>query len=317
MELLDRAIAAMVAAIEVYNRPSFTYRVESFTILALNAWELLLKAKWLVLHNNQISSLYVLENKANNRKRRYKRTRSGSAMTHSLDYLAKKLIEQRLLDQNVQLNLDALCDLRDSCVHFYLHRNVKLNERVQEVGMACVKNFAAAVQDWFGEDLSRFNFYLMPLSFVTPMPSVDGLRLNREEKGFLEFLGTLAAQEGDSVPRYSVAANIEVRFVRSKATTAIPVRVTNDPTAPIIRLTEEQIRERYPWDYRELTDRCKECYTNFKENKEYHDLRKTLADDKRFAYERRLDPKKPSSAKKVFYSSAILEQFDTHYCRKQ
>ena len=69
-ELLDRAIAAMVAAIEVYNRPSFTYRVESFAILALNAWELLLKAKWLALHNNQIRSLYVLESKKNNRKRR-------------------------------------------------------------------------------------------------------------------------------------------------------------------------------------------------------------------------------------------------------
>lgn len=316
-ELLDRAIAAMVAAIEVYNRPSFTYRVESFAILALNAWELLLKAKWLALHNNQIRSLYVLESKKNNRKRRYKRTRSENPMTHSLDYLAKKFTEKKLLDGNAQRNLDVLCDLRDSCVHFYLRRNAKLNEHVQEIGMACVKNFVVAVQGWFGEDLSRFDFYLMPLSFVTPMPSVEGLRLNREEKRFLEFLNTLTAQEGESAFRYSVAANIEVKFVRSKAATAIPVRVTTDPTVPEIRLTEEQIRERYPWDYQELTDRCRERYVDFKVNKEYHDLRRTLANNPRFAYERLLDPEKPNSPRKVFYSTAILEQFDTYYHRKR
>lgn len=60
-ELLDRAIAAMVAAIDVYNKLDFRYRAESFTILALNAWELLLKAKWLAMNRNRLSSLYVRE----------------------------------------------------------------------------------------------------------------------------------------------------------------------------------------------------------------------------------------------------------------
>ncbi|MFN3919513.1 MAG: DUF3644 domain-containing protein [Methylohalobius sp.] len=84
-ELLDRAIAAMVAAIDVYNKPDFLYRAESFTILALNAWELLLKARWLAQNRNRLSSLYVREGKSSKRPR-YKRTRSGSPFTHSLDY---------------------------------------------------------------------------------------------------------------------------------------------------------------------------------------------------------------------------------------
>ena len=46
-ELLDRAIAATVATIEIYNKPDFPYRSETFCILAINGWELLLKAKWL------------------------------------------------------------------------------------------------------------------------------------------------------------------------------------------------------------------------------------------------------------------------------
>jgi hypothetical protein len=106
-ELLDRAVAAMVAAIDVYNKPDFHYRAESFTILALNAWELLLKAKWLALNKNRLSSLYVREGKGGKRPR-YKRTRSGSPFTRSADYLAKKLTEQKVLEEACRKNLEAL-----------------------------------------------------------------------------------------------------------------------------------------------------------------------------------------------------------------
>jgi hypothetical protein len=312
-ELLDRSIAAMVAAIDVYNKPDFPYRAEAFTILALNAWELLLKAYWLKLHNHRLRYLYVRQGKAEAKRPRYKRTRSGNPMTHSLDHLAKKLTEQKRLDEYVRRNLEALCELRDTAVHFY-HRSLKFNERVLEIGMACLKNFVAAVQDWFQEDLSRFNFYLMPLSFVTPPPSLEAIPLNRHEKRFLAFLDSLTLGEDDPATRYSVAVNVEVRFVRSKAASAAPVRITNDPMAPAIYLSEEQIRERYPWDYRELTDRCRQRYSDFKVDQKYHQLRKSLESDRRFAYERRLDPEKPRP-QKIFYAPAILQEFDKHYNR--
>jgi len=310
-ELLDRAIAAMVAAIDVYNKPDFPYRAESFTILALNGWELLLKARWLALHRNRLSSLYVRQGKADASRPRYKRARSGNPMTHSLDYLAKKLTEQKQLDENARRNLEALYELRDTAVHFY-HRSPELNERVQEIGMACLKNFVAAVQDWFQEDLSRFNFYLMPLSFVAPPPSLEAIQLNRHEKSFLAFLDRLTPKQEDPAARYSVAVNVEVRFVRSKAASAASVRVTNDPNATAVRLSEEQIREHYPWDYYELTNRCRERYSDFKVDQKYHQLRKRLEAERRFAHERRLDPEKPRP-KKMFYAPAILEQFDKHY----
>lgn len=44
-ELADKSVAAMMSAIEVYNKPDFKYREETFAILAINAWELLLKGK--------------------------------------------------------------------------------------------------------------------------------------------------------------------------------------------------------------------------------------------------------------------------------
>ena len=42
--LAGKSIDAMLGAIEAYNKPSYAYREEAFAILAVNAWELLLKA---------------------------------------------------------------------------------------------------------------------------------------------------------------------------------------------------------------------------------------------------------------------------------
>ena len=95
-ELLDKSIAAMVSAIEIYNKPNFLYRGETFSILAINSWELLLKAKMLHENNNRASSLYVFQevkkkDEQKSKRKIVKRTRSGNPFTHSLDYLAKKI----------------------------------------------------------------------------------------------------------------------------------------------------------------------------------------------------------------------------------
>ena len=103
----------MVSAIEIYNKPNFLYRGETFAILAINSWELLFKAKTLQSNDNNMSSLYVYEykhNKAGEKSKRktIKRTRSGNPFTHSLNNLAKKHIENGLLDKIVYKNIEAL-----------------------------------------------------------------------------------------------------------------------------------------------------------------------------------------------------------------
>lgn len=313
-KLLDRAIAAMVTAIDVYNKLDSTYREELFAILAINAWELLLKAKWLEDHDNKIQSLYVNEAKAGSKRPRYKKSRSGALMTHGIEYLAKKLHEVGELDVKVLHNLKAMIELRDMAVHFY-YRNPTISERVLELGLACVKNFLTAARDWFGEDLSQFQTNLIPLS-INPLPVTPSVQLTRDEQKFIEYLENIRPEQDDPTSPYAFAINVDVKFVRSKASEAFPVRVTNDPDAPAVRLTEEQIREKYPWDYRELTRRCKERYEDFKVNQKYHDIRKSLINDSRFAHERRLDPIKPNPSK-IFYSPAILDELDKHYTKKK
>jgi hypothetical protein len=88
-KLLDKSEAAIISAIEIYNKPDFKYREETFALLALNAWELLLKAKLLRDNKNNPRSIYQFERRVNkdgtpSAKEFLKRNRSGNAQTISL-----------------------------------------------------------------------------------------------------------------------------------------------------------------------------------------------------------------------------------------
>jgi hypothetical protein len=63
-QLVDKAIEAAISAIEIYNKPSFRYREEIYSILMLNAWELLLKARILKENKNRMRSIQVFERKS-------------------------------------------------------------------------------------------------------------------------------------------------------------------------------------------------------------------------------------------------------------
>ena len=243
-KLVERAIAATVAAIEIYNKPDFKYRAETFCILAINGWELLLKAKWLCENGNKIQSLYVKEYRrkkdgTKSKILRIKHNRSGNPRTHSLDFLIKRLLEQKYLDKTATRNLEVLQELRNSSVHFYNQSNVVLATRLQEIGAASLKNFVLAVQEWFGIDLSKINFFLMPLSFVTLPQDTASIVLNKEEKEFLNYVQQHKESADKNTSGYAVTVKIDVKFTRSKEKAGIQVRPTNNPDAPEVQITEE------------------------------------------------------------------------------
>lgn len=318
-ELLDKSISAMIAAIEIYNKPDFQYRGETFSILAINGWELLLKAKFLKDNHNKISCLYVKEPIINkdgtkSKKKKTKLTRSGNPFTHSVDFIAKKLIDKGELDQVVLNNIMALIELRDSAIHFYNY-SIKFNIRIQEIGTATLKNYVSLYKKWFGKDLSEYNFYLMPLSFVQPHKEADVLMLNSEEKNFFKYVDSL--EEGVSPDSdYSIALNIDVKFSKSTSKDAIKMALSKDSDAIKVTLTEEQMREKYPLTYTELAEKCKERYSDFILNNAFHQVRKQYESDDKCAYIRYLDPEKKNSGKKTFYSEAMLQRLDNHYKRK-
>lgn len=311
----------MAAAIELYNKPGLSYRNESFAILAVNGWELLLKARWLALHKNKVNSLYVYECSAastrqGSARRRIKRTQSCAPFTHSLLYLAGQLHSKGKLDAAVLNNLKVMSEIRDCAVHFY-RDSQKFNTRLYEFGAACVKNFANAVREWFGRDVTEFNLHLMPLTFMDLPSSVEGTLPSGKEKEVLAFLDGIDASDIDPNSPYSISVNVELKFTKSKSKHAVPVQVTKDPSATAVTLTEEDIRKRYPWNYKTLTARCKESYKDFRANQQYHQIRKGLETEKQYAHHRFLDPSNTKSSKKTFFNPNIMSAFDKHYTKQK
>ena len=145
---------------------------------------------------------------------------------------------------------------------------------------------------------------------------MDAITVNAAERRVIKYLRQRIADDpAGAEDDYSVALRVNLKFSRSKAVDATPVVVSDDPAAIAVRLSEEDIREKYPWDYKTLTTRLKRRYANFKENLKYHQLRQTLESDDRFCNTRYLDPAKKSGTSKRFYNSNILQEFDRHYER--
>src|SRR6266545_1501030 len=95
-----QAEAALLAAIELYNKPDFRYREESFAILALNAWELLLKAKLLAESSNRPQCLYFYEKrqtkkKSPSKKLYLRKNRSGNVQTIGVGQVISELEGKR------------------------------------------------------------------------------------------------------------------------------------------------------------------------------------------------------------------------------
>lgn len=318
-----KAEAALLAAIELYNKPDFRYREEAFAILALNAWELLLKARLLAAHSNRPSCLVVFEKRQTkagtlSAKVYVKKNRAGNSHSLGLWPTIAALEEKGIkLSPSIKANLDGLMEIRDNAVHF-INASPRLSKNVLELGTASVKNFIELGKSWFAFDLSTYNLYLMPIGFVGAPGSATAIATSQDEERLLRYLSGLVKDSNDDAGTdFHVSLEVSLSFKRSPVDAAAAVTISNDPSATKVALTEEDVRKLYPWDYRELTTRLKKRYIDFKEAQKYHDIRKPLMAEPRFAKARFLDPGNAKSPRKDFYNPNIVAEFDKHYTRKE
>jgi len=327
MALVDKSVEACLAAIEVYNKPDFRYREEAFSILMLNAWELILKARVMREGFGKTRAIEIWEPRVrpNGTKtmRQYpKLNRSKNRMSIGVDRAMALVREYSTdgIDERCVQNLNLLKEVRDNSIHL---RNVDpgLGQRIREVGSAALKNYVSATERWFGVDFSAYNFYLMPLAFHSPSSVVESLLSDRRPvavRNLLKYIGDAAqAYPSDEGQAFNVTMKVELRFVRKSGEDALPVRLTRDPRAPAVQLTEEDILRAFPWDYKELTQRLRARYTDFVINNKFHGAKKKIETDEALCRTRYLNPSRPSTGmRKKFYSSNILTKFDEYYTRK-
>lgn len=315
--LLDKSIASMLSAIELYNKPNFQYREETFAILVVNAWELLLKAIILRQNRYKLRSLYVLKHCINkdgtkSTTRKYvDKNRSGNPKSISIMETLSILDNKKYLPTNLRDNIEALIELRDNSIHFANMDDI--SRQIQELGFACIKNYITLIKEKKIEiDMSNYNFYLMPLAYVSSNMVSESV-LTEETKNYLTLVKSKIAKE-ESDQNYDIAITIDIDF--KKGSSFDGLGFTYDKDGIKVALTEENIRKRYPWDNAELIRRCKMRYSDFIQNKNWNAQRNEIKNDAKLYRVRLLDPGNPKSAKKGFYSTNVFSYLDSYYTKK-
>src|SRR5579862_4672288 len=250
-QLLQNAEAALISAIEIYNKPTFAYREETFAILALNAWELLLKAKLLNLEKNKLSCLYVYYRKSmgngqQSKKLYIKKNRTGNPMSAGIEACILRLGKEGIAVANpIRRNLEALAEIRDNAIH-YINASPQLSKQVMELGTACLRNFIELGKQWLNLDLSARGLYLMPIGFI-PSGVATAITLSNQEQRVVNYLATLMREGHEQeVHDYHVSLDLNISFKRTTAAAANAVIVVNDPNDPNavqVNLSEEDIRK--------------------------------------------------------------------------
>jgi hypothetical protein len=259
--LLDKSIAAAVAAIEIYNKPHFQYREESFVILLINAWELLLKAKVLKDAKNRVSTLYTRQG------HRLKRSRSGTPLT--IDLFA--CLHRVSVDDRVSDNLNALIEIRDAAIHFFNDSRVRY--LVFTLGVASLKNYQHLVKEWFKRSLSEYHFFILPLGFSYDFKTIYMLELEKAPKVLASLFRSAAecqAKTGAQGDRFAFACEIATELKSAKkfvegADATIKVDQQAKDGYVVVKEIKRKL-DQFPFSYTELLEKVRAKKPGVKRN---------------------------------------------------
>lgn len=180
-KLLGNSQAAMLAAVEVYNKPMFHYRNECMVILLINAWELVLKA---LLSKNKQSVFYPKQ-----RNQPYRTLSWQDALSRSATFFPKEVPHLP-----IQRNLELLGTYRNNAVHFYNAEGFGVI--LYALAQTSIMNFRDLLEISFNIDLSsHFNWSLLPIGIQPPIDPIiymSGQYRGKASQAVSHFLGELA-----------------------------------------------------------------------------------------------------------------------------
>jgi len=160
--LLGNGVAALCAAIEIYNKPRIDYRDECTVILLINAWELTLKA---TLSKKRVRIYY--------RKRRnqpYRTYSISDALNKCMPFFPASVDFEATAK-----NLELLVKYRDNAIHFYNEPSFGII--LYSLAQTTLTNFRDFVKAIFSRDIAEeITLSLIPLALATPVDPIQFLR---------------------------------------------------------------------------------------------------------------------------------------------
>lgn len=252
--LVDNSLAAMLAAVEVYNKPKMTYRDEVTVMLIVNAWELALKA---TLRQKNRSIFYTKQ-----RGERYRSITIDDALGR---VNANKLWPAEVDGPAVMANVKALTEYRDRAIHLY--NAVGLGAVIYPFLQQNILNYRDFMFAKFKKDLAdSMTWQLLPLGAKAPADAVQFMKVDRNAtmvSEVEEFINELrhfmddAQAAGSDMGR--VAAVYDIHLQSQKKLTSADLVVAVSPTADgQIAIRKTDPNQTHPYSATELLAKVNE-----------------------------------------------------------
>ena len=280
------------------------YREQVFATLMVNAWEILAKAYIIQQHGEKRQSIYRKDEK---RPDRYIRDSYGNPLTMGI----WTAINQVRVPQDVKANIEGLVITRNQSIHLGV-LSPELKRSVLGFGTGSIQNFVTIFKKWFEEDIPVP--YLLPIGFIGAA-EITVTKHSIVQRTLLKILTDLAAANYLPDSEYAVSMQIKIGLNRGLSGGG-NIGFTNNPAAPTVRVTDDELLEYYSLSYSGLMDMCKTKYVDFKQNTQFHLAMKDIKNDPQCAHKRFPDPRDETGIPKMLYNpSATLARLDHIFTR--
>lgn len=230
--LLGNSISAMLAAIEIYNKPKFEYRSECFVILLLNSWELAFKA---ILSKNKIKIFAPKE-----RGKPYYTLSLFEAMSKAQKYFPQSAPSKAVIE-----NINLLADYRNNAVHFY--NELEFESVIYGLAQTSIVNFRDIVSHNFDRDIANeVSIVLLPLSFSAPPDPLAFLGTKSTQKpAIAEFLNVISQTTKEleatniDTGRFLTVFQVSLQSTKKIESANVVVGVTGDQSSGLLLVSKK------------------------------------------------------------------------------
>ncbi len=204
-KILEHSKQAIIAAIEIYNKPKFDYREEIFAMLLANAWELMFLA---VLSKNGKRIF-----KPKKRNQDYKTLTFDDSMAD-----IKPLFPPEISAEVVVENIVLIRQYRNTATHYYHEEQHK--HAIYALAHASIKNYHDLCKAVFDQDIAdEISIVLLPLSFNAPPDFVEFFK-TKKQSNYTPFISNLFSTfqilENNSADTNRLITHCKIRFEPTK-----------------------------------------------------------------------------------------------------
>lgn len=249
--LVNNSLSAILAAIEIYNKPQMTYRDEVTVTLVVNAWELALKA---ALRQKQKSIFY--------RKRRNEPYRSFALDDCLGRVTAQNLWPDHIDGPGVVANIKALTEYRNRAIHLYNAQG--LSAVIYPFLQQNIINYRDFMLERFKKDLAdSITWQLLPLGAKAPADAVKFLKTDSSTttvSEVQEFIETLrgymdeAEASGSEMDRVATVYDVNMQSIKKMTSADLVVAISQTGDGQVV-IKKSDPNQTHPYSMKKLLEK--------------------------------------------------------------